>query len=42
VHPETPRALGQFFDAGTVPDDAVERLWLEFIGCPATTFVVVN
>jgi hypothetical protein len=38
----SPHALGQFFDAGTVPDVAVEPLWLEFIGCPAATFVVVN
>jgi len=27
---------------GTVPDVAVEPLWLELIGCPATAFVVVN
>ena len=39
--PQPPRA-GTFFSAGTVPDAAVERLWLELIGCPATTFVVVD
>ena len=27
---------------GTIPDVAVEPLWLELIGYPATTFVVVN
>jgi hypothetical protein len=27
---------------GIVPDFAVEPLWLELIGCPVTTFVVVN
>jgi hypothetical protein len=40
--PQLPRARTVFFDAGIVPDVAVEQLWLEFIGCPATTFVVVN
>jgi hypothetical protein len=37
-----PHALGSFFDAGTVPDVAVEPLLLELIDCPATAFVVVN
>ena len=37
-----PPRSGTFFDAGIVPDVAVEQLWLELIGCPATTFVVVN
>jgi hypothetical protein len=36
------RAPGSFFDAGIVPDAAVEPLWLELVSCPATTFVVVN
>jgi hypothetical protein len=40
--PQPPRAGTVFFDAGIVPDVAVEQLWLELIGCPATTFVVVN
>jgi hypothetical protein len=34
-------ALGPF-DPGAIPEVAVERLWLEVIGCPATTFVVVD
>jgi hypothetical protein len=37
-----PTRWDRLFDAGTVPDVAVEPLWLELIGCPATTFVVVN
>ena len=37
-----PHALGPPFDAWTVPDVAVEPLWLELIDCPVTTFVVVN
>jgi hypothetical protein len=36
------RAPGSFFDAGIVPDVAVEPLWLELVSCPATTLVVVN
>ena len=42
MHRPSPHALGPLFDAGIVPDVAVEQLWLELIGCPATTFVVVN
>lgn len=42
VHRPSPHALGPLFDAGIVPDVAVELLLLELIGWPATTFVVVN
>jgi hypothetical protein len=37
-----PTRWDRLFDAGTVPDVAVEPLWLELIDCPATTLVVVN